>query len=823
MRVSASKHKRTAPWSLVAWMSSLAIAGLLWLSPGAVPTSARMPPDHIRPAGVGASLGTVNVELNPTVSSVTKDQVFSVEVRIAAGSQVVDGAAAYLDFDKTYLQVVDAGGNPSTSIESGGVFEIVFQNSADNATGRVGFAAGTLGAPPSGTLVLARIRFKALWGTGGANIPLTFVTQSPRRTDVTSGGASVLGTATNGSVVISGEQPPAAATSTPTTTRTSTATSTATGTRTSTPTATKTSTPLPGHTVLMDLNPSAPSVTKDQVFTVEVRVLAGAQPVDGAAAHLDFDRLYLQVVDAGGNPSSSIESGGAFEIVFQNGADNATGRIGFAAGTLGTPPTGTLVLARIRFKALWGTGGVSTPLTFAFQSGRRTDATFGGGSVLASASNGGVTISGESPPVTPTATQVVTPTRTATPSRTNTPTVTSTPTITPTPVGTPTTLTFQNGTFPVQGLPLYGGTQDTYLDAWAPTVVAGNSTQLVARTDGNKRPAIKFDLSGYIPTGSSIVEAKLDLRMFSPNPERPDARLFRINRPWEEMSTSWVSPWTLAGCDAIPDDRQDTPSATKKLTEIPEAWVRWDVTALVREWVSGGVPNEGVLMVLEGVSPDIKFRSANEPAVTSRPKLIVTFFPAPPTPTPTRTSTPTNTPTLTPTNTATPVPGSVQGVVWNDRNGDATVNTGESGLPGVSVLLYEYANPESPLQSTLTAGDGSFEFPDLSPGLYIVVEENPTGFVSTTPDTAAVVVSSGGMVEVDFLDWIPVTTTPTPTASATPTLTMTATATPTGTRTTTATATRTMTFTPTLTPTITPTPTRTRVWPYHFFFPILLR
>ncbi len=844
MKPSCNEGRRPNPRGFLAGLLALVLVLLLWLSPSSRPVAVRASADAVQSVGAAASLGTVNLDLNPAVSPVAKDQVFTVEVRVVAGGQLVDGAEAYLDFDPLYLQVVDASGNSTTRIENAGVLEWEITNQVDNGAGRINFAAGasTTQALPSGTFVLARVRFKALWGTGGGSTALTFASQSPRKTDATYQGASVFASATNGGVIISGETLPPTPTATPTVTRTATATGTSTATRTATATSTQTHTPLPGHTVNLDLNPAVSPVAKDQVFTVEVRVVAGGQLVDGAEAYLDFDPLYLQVVDASGNSTTRIENAGVLEWEITNQVDNGAGRINFAAGASTTQalPSGTFVLARVRFKALWGTGGGSTALTFASQSPRKTDATYQGASVFASATNGSVVISGEAPPYTPThtptATESATPTRTLTPTRTSTATATHTPTITPTPVGTPVTLTLQNGASPGQGLPVYSGTQDTYLDGYSPDVARGNSVELVARilgTDGIKRIAIKFDLSGYVPTGSAVVHADLDLRMFNPFPNsvQPDSTLYRINRHWEEMSTTWNAPWSQAGCWAVPGDRQATPATIKKITEAPdptEVWVRWDVTSLVQEWVAGTAPNEGLLLVLSAeTGTEYKFRSRDYPGAGGgmRPRLIVSFYPAQPTPTPTHTSTPTNTATATPTDTPTPVPGTILGKVWNDLNGDGIVNAGETGLPAVGVLLYELAHPAPapPLQSRVTAADGAFEFVGLPPGVYIVVEENMPGFESTSPDAVAVSVTSGGRVEVHFLDWVPVTATPTSTNSPTPTSTRTATPTPTGTLTQTLTPTSTGTITPTPTRTITPTPTRTRVWPYHVYIPILVR
>jgi len=48
---------------------------------------------------------------------------------------------------------------------------------------------------------------------------------------------------------------------------------------------------------------------QNDVFVIHIKVVAGSQPVDGAEVHVDFNPVHLQVVDAGGNPASSIESG----------------------------------------------------------------------------------------------------------------------------------------------------------------------------------------------------------------------------------------------------------------------------------------------------------------------------------------------------------------------------------------------------------------------------------------------------------------------------------------------------------------------------------
>lgn len=162
-------------------------------------------------------------------------------------------------------------------------------------------------------------------------------------------------------------------------------------TGTQTPTATATSTHEAGVHIYLD--PSSSIAAAGQSFDVDILINAGGQPVDGAEVHLDFHPSYLQVVDGGNQPAGEIQSSGVFDIAIQNHVDNAAGHVDFAAGTFTNPPTGSYVLATVRFKALAGTGGQSTPLTLVTDLPRKTDLMYRGQSVLAQAHDGDVLVS----------------------------------------------------------------------------------------------------------------------------------------------------------------------------------------------------------------------------------------------------------------------------------------------------------------------------------------------------------------------------------------------------------------------------------------------
>jgi hypothetical protein len=134
----------------------------------------------------------VSLNVDPITQSTTLGQNFNVSIKLRAGTQPIDGAAVYLNFNPSYLQVV--------SISAGSSLPMVIQNSFDNATGQVNFVAGALSNFPTNTFTLATVTFKALAQTAYTSV--TFSNVFPRGSDVTFGGSSVLNSLGNGSVEI---------------------------------------------------------------------------------------------------------------------------------------------------------------------------------------------------------------------------------------------------------------------------------------------------------------------------------------------------------------------------------------------------------------------------------------------------------------------------------------------------------------------------------------------------------------------------------------------------------------------------------------------
>src|SRR5262249_21612775 len=102
--------------------------------------------------------------------------------------------------------------------------------------------------------------------------------------------------------------------------------------------------------VVLALVPATQTVQPGVPFDVTVEVRAGAQPVDNAAAYLNFDPSVLQVV--------SSTPGSALQFTLQNTIDNPYGHVDLAQGTVfGTYVTGTFTLATVRFNAIANTAG----------------------------------------------------------------------------------------------------------------------------------------------------------------------------------------------------------------------------------------------------------------------------------------------------------------------------------------------------------------------------------------------------------------------------------------------------------------------------------
>lgn len=90
----------------------------------------------------------------------------------------------------------------------------------------------------------------------------------------------------------------------------------------------------------------------------------------------------------------------------------------------------------------------------------------------------------------------------------------------------------------------------------------------------------------------------------------------------------------------------------------------------------------------------------------------------------------------------------VTGRVALDANNNGFVDSWETEhFVGVRVDLV---SGSTVIASTVTIADGSYEFHNVEPGNYTVRQHQPEGWVSTTDDEVAVLVTTGGIADVNF-------------------------------------------------------------------------
>jgi len=147
----------------------------------------------------------VHIGFSTDTKTTWVDRTFTLNIRVRTYGQPVDSAQAYIDFDPSLLEVVDADpGTAGDQIQRGTALPDELQNSVDNALGRIDFAAGIFGGQPlTGTFTLATVEFKAKAATGGT--PLSFVFVAPRETKVSMEGLNQLSTYSDGTVIIGGD------------------------------------------------------------------------------------------------------------------------------------------------------------------------------------------------------------------------------------------------------------------------------------------------------------------------------------------------------------------------------------------------------------------------------------------------------------------------------------------------------------------------------------------------------------------------------------------------------------------------------------------
>lgn len=230
-------------------------------------------------------------------------------------------------------------------------------------------------------------------------------------------------------------------------------------------------------------------------------------------------------------------------------------------------------------------------------------------------------------PSVPTSTPTATPTATPLPSATPTATPMATPIVDP----NATTVAFQ------YGVRLYYGTRDTWIGASNPTT--NHRTEQYIKvgptSQGNAaRVLISYDLSS-VPANAEVLGAWLELYQSGRSNSTPlDVSVHQVRRPWTDGTATWYRAlssqfWQFPGASG---DQDHNPAALDTL-RLAQAigWIRLDVTAAVREWMSYPSSNRG-LILLSDAQHNVQYQfdsservwAGNNPT-GGRPRLVITY------------------------------------------------------------------------------------------------------------------------------------------------------------------------------------------------------
>ena len=198
-----------------------------------------------------------------------------------------------------------------------------------------------------------------------------------------------------------------------------------------------------------------------------------------------------------------------------------------------------------------------------------------------------------------------------------------TATPTPAPAATETTATFQ------QGANGYSGSEDTYIYQYGGAANYSTGAGLKVGYKQMNAVLLRFDLSA-IPASASVTRATLQLYGSGWNGSEVVIGAYVITRAVRLAETTWSAarvgfPWRQAGCNSTVSDRRATAESVVTTSGINK-WYSFDLTAAAQGWVTGTIPNNGVLLrAAMAVTSAFHFWSANSTAASTRPKLVITY------------------------------------------------------------------------------------------------------------------------------------------------------------------------------------------------------
>jgi hypothetical protein len=181
---------------------------------------------------------------------------------------------------------------------------------------------------------------------------------------------------------------------------------------------------------------------------------------------------------------------------------------------------------------------------------------------------------------------------------------TATPTATPAPR-------------PAAGTATFIATADAPLREAAPNASHAGEPLWVGRDGtGRFRSLVAFDIS--LPASSQVRRARLRLFMYTLRSGGLDLyTVYPMARAWRESTVTWN---TRAN-----DYARDRTSAAVAIAGGTRQFIEWDVTEMVRAWVSGEHANYGVLIRNLELGMNSLYFGSREDVAANRPRLIIEY------------------------------------------------------------------------------------------------------------------------------------------------------------------------------------------------------
>jgi acid phosphatase type 7 len=170
-----------------------------------------------------------------------------------------------------------------------------------------------------------------------------------------------------------------------------------------------------------------------------------------------------------------------------------------------------------------------------------------------------------------------------------------------------------------EGLNGYTGASDTYVASGRPDINYGSSVTVLAdgadTLNGRLVALLKWTTSS-IPKGKIITAVSLQMNVFNSTTDTYD--LYAMNLGWAESTATWSNTDPVINKGALLGSF--APLATGVYTvSLNAAGV-----ALVQSWVNGAA-NNGLMILDRDTINGIDIRSSEREAISSRPKLTITY------------------------------------------------------------------------------------------------------------------------------------------------------------------------------------------------------